>query len=253
MPCFFDADIAVIGSGRGLDCFETPATMIPWMDHYHISSTLVYDRGMMECGQFRDFSRILKFCCEAPDRLFPTVPIAPPATGENPPPDELIEILLAEGIKGVRVWPEFQACDFDPFNFGILLEKLQAHRIPVFVHISEIHPWTYRTGWKNLAETARAFPALPLVLLWSGMRNGRQVFPLLDQCPNIRFDLTCVTGGFIEYVVERWGAGRLITASHYPFWDPGIFQAWVNYSGISVTDRERVAGGNVARLVEDIR
>jgi hypothetical protein len=45
----------------------------------------------------------------------------------------------------------------------------------------------------------------------------------------------------------------LITASHYPFWDPGIFQAWVNYSGLSEADRMRVAEGNVARLVEDIR
>ncbi len=253
MPQFFDADIAVIGSGRGLNCWASSAMMLPWMDHYRISRALVYDRGAMECGQFRDFSRIVRFCREAPDRLFPTVPLSPPATGESLPPDELVEKLLAEGIKGVRVWPEYHALDFDPFNFGSLLEKLQIHRIPVFVHISEAHPWAYRTTWKNLAETACAFPALPLILLWSGMRNGRQIFPLLEQCPNIRCDLTCVTGGFIEFVAERWGAGRLITASHHPLWDPGIFQAWVNYSGLSEVDRTRVAEGNVSRLVEDIR
>lgn len=250
---FFDADIAVLGSSRSPACFNTPTAMLPWMDHYRIARALVYDRGAVACGQFRDFSAVLEFCRAAPDRLVPTVPLPPPATGETPPPEEWVANLLAAGIKGVRVWPELHACDFDPFNFGRFLGPLQDHRVPVLVHLSESHPWAYRTGWKNLAETAQAFPDLPLVILWSGMRNGRQVFPLLDGCPRVCFDLTCVTGGFIEAVTERWGAHRLVTASHYPLWDPGIFQAWVNYSGLNAADRARVAAGNVARLVEAIR
>ena len=253
MNSFFDADIGVGESGRRLACFETAERMGPWMDRYRITRALVYDRGAVESGQFRDFSRILDFGRGQPDRLFPTIPIAPPASGESPEPEDLVAQIRAEGICGVRVWPELHALDFDSFHFDRILAPLEAHRVPVLVHLSEGHPWGYRSGWKNLAETARAFPELPLIILWSGVRNGRQMLPLLDGCPNVRFDLTCVTGQFLEFFGERWGAGRLVIASHYPQWDPGIGQAWVNFSGLSRADQARVAEGNLSDLVEGIR
>jgi len=250
---FFDCDLGVVGSGQGLPALQTPQAALTWMDRYTIERALVYDRAVMEAGVFDRFDALLDFCRLAGDRLSPTIPVAPPATGESPPPDELVGIILAHGIKAVRCWPVEHACIFDPFNFGALLERLQPHRIPVIVHLSEVHAWTRRDGYDELRETAQAFPDLPIVLLSSGMLDGRKLLPLLDGCPNIIADLTCVTYQFIEYVTERWGSGRLVFASHHPRIDPGLYLPWINYSGIDQQAREALAWRTAARLVEGIR
>lgn len=250
---FFDGDLGVCGSGQGWGAPETPEAALAVMDRYQIGKALVYDRAAMESGACDRFDRILAFSGDAGERLLPTISAVPPACGEMPGPDELVEIILASGIKGVRVWPDTHWHIFDPFNFGALLEPLQAHRIPVFVHISEFHAWTRRGGYREFREVAQAFPDLPLVLLWTGMRDGRYVLPLLDGCPNVMTDLTCVTHQFIEFVDARWGSGRLVFASHYPILDPGIYTTWVSHSGVAAESREDLAWRNLARLVEGIR
>jgi predicted TIM-barrel fold metal-dependent hydrolase len=250
---FFDCDMGVGGSGQGLPAHPTPAAAVAWMDRYHIDKALVYDRAAMEAGIFDRFDEVVDFCAAAKERLIPSVPTVPPGTGECPPPDEFAALLLERGIKGVRVWPEYHAFDFDPFTFGPLLEALQRHRLPVFVHLSEAHHWQRRAGWREVRETALAFPKLPIVVLWGGMRDGRRFFPLLDGCPNVLCDLTCMTFQYIEYVAEQWGTGQLIFASHHPRHDAGVYATWVNYCGLDGEGREDLAWRNAARLMEGIR
>jgi len=250
---FFDCDLGVGGSGLGLPVVETPGAVLTLMDRYNVEKALVYDRAAVESGVFDRFDAILAFCEGGSGRLEPTIPVVPPCTGESPPPDELVDMILSHGIKAARVWPSGHAFDFDPFSFGPLLERLEEHRIPVIVHISEDHAWGRRSGWREVREVAEAFPLLPLVLLWSGMRDGRRLLPLLDGCPNVIADLTCVSFQFLEYVVERWGSGRLVFASHHPLHDPGLYTPCVLYAGVSPEAREDVAWRTLSRLVEGIR
>ena len=254
MLTFFDGDIGIGRSGLGYPVFHNPADLLAYMERYHIGKALVYDRGAVESGLFDRFELVLSFC-RSSDRLYPTVPIAPPATGEASPPDELLDIILANGIKGVRVWPKYHALDFDVFNFGALLEKLAAHRVPVFYHSNGAydHPWEHRLAWRNIREIALAFPQLPLIVIWNGMLENRRVFPVLEQCPNVLTDLNCVSFQYIEYVAEHFGSNRLLFASHYPYHDPGIYTAWVSYCGLSAAARQAIAGDTLAQLVEGIR
>lgn len=254
MRAFFDGDIGVGRSGLGYPVFDNPRELLALMDRYNIEKALVYDRGAVESGLFDRYELVLSFCAGC-ERLLPTISLAPPATGEAPPPEELIELILHNGIKAVRVWPKFHQFDFDPFNFGALLERLEAHRVPVFYHSQGAydHPWEHRLAWRNIREVAQAFPQLPLVVIWNGMLENRRTLPILAQCPNVLTDLNCVSFQFIEYVVENFGCEHLLFASHYPYHDPGVFTAWVNYSGISDAQRDAVAFGNLQRLVEGIR
>lgn len=251
---FFDCDVGVRYSGVGLRPAETPKAACAILDRYAIRQALVYDRGATESGVFDHFDPILAFCKGNP-RLHPTIPIAPPATGENPPPDELVDMILEYGIKGVRVWPNLHAFDFDPSSFGRLLERLEKHRIPLFYHSMRItdHPWEHRLDWRRIRETAVAFPKLPIVVTYMGMLEGRRALPVLEGCPNVMTDLTCVSFQYIEYVTEQFGADRLVLASHYPAQDPGLTIPWVSYSCISGKARKRIASGNLERLVEGIR
>ena len=253
MLTFYDCDFGIGESGRGYPRLPAAADALAYMDRYAIEFALAYDRAAMEAGIFNRFDGVLAYCADAGDRLQPTIPVAPPATGETPPPDELVPMMVERGIRGVRVWPDYHAFDFDPITFGPLLEQLEPRQIPVFVHLSEAHAWTRRSGWREVRETAQAFPKLPIVVLWSGMLDGRRLFPLLDSCPNVLADLTCQTYQYIEYVVDQWGTGQLVFASHFPLHDPGMYAPWVLYSGIDPEARADIAWRNAARLVEGIR
>ncbi len=208
---FFDGDIGVGTSGLGYPVFACPDALLTYMDRYRISKALVYDRGAVESGAFARFDPVCAFCAES-ERLYPTISLTPPATGEQPPPDELLDIILSRGIKAVRVWPKYHQFDFDPFTFGALLEGLAAHRVPLFYHSQGgyDHPWEHRLHWDQLRETALAFPQLPIIVIWIGMLENRRTLPVLAGCANVLTDLTCVSFQYIEYVVEQFGPRRLL-------------------------------------------
>ena len=78
---FFDCDFGVRFSGVGLRPPATPQAACAVMDRYAIRQAMVYDRGATESGVFDRFDSILAFCKGKP-RLYPTIPVAPPATGD---------------------------------------------------------------------------------------------------------------------------------------------------------------------------
>lgn len=250
---FFDADLAVCGSGRGLDPPATASDALRVMEHYGIGRALVYDRSVMEAGLFGDWHAILGFCQESAGRLLPTVPVAPPSCGEMPPAQELVREAVANGVVGMRVWPEYHAFDLNPRQWRPLLDPMQSHRMPLIVHMDEQHAWQYRRRWNEVAGLAEAFPRLPIIVLWAGMRDARRFLPLLDSCPNVLMDVTPATFQMIEFITAEWGAGRLLFASHYPLHDPGIYAAPILYADIAPSDRISIARGNLGRIVEAVK
>jgi predicted TIM-barrel fold metal-dependent hydrolase len=250
---FFDCDVGVGHTAFSYPSTTAPSRLLGMMDLYGIQDALVYDRGAHESGRFDRFDFVLGFCGGSP-RLHPSVPIVPPATGEQPPPDELVGLLVERGVKAVRACPNAHGFSFDVFSMGALLEVLQAHRIPV-IHSSmrvQDHPWKHAPAWENVREVALAFPQLPIIVAYTGMLQGRKLLPVLETCPNVLADLTCSAFQFVEYVVERFGSRRLVLASHFPAEDPGLYTALLSYSGVSAEARRDVAGGNVRRLLEAV-
>ena len=251
---FFDCEVGVGRTAFSYPSLTSAQEALAMMDHYAIEKALVYDREAHESGVFDRFDFIMEFCHHNP-RLLPTIPILPPATGEQPPPKDLAGIILARGIKAVRACPHNHRFMFDAFSMGRLLAELEDHRIPVF-HTSmavEDHPWNHAPDWRNIREVALAFPRLPIIVAYTGMLQGRRLLPLLEGCPNVLADLTCASFQFVEFVAERFGSGRLVLASHFPCMDPGQYTTSINYCGLDEKARDDIAFGNLQRLVEGIR
>ena len=251
---FFDCDFGVGTTGFAYPALTSPEEALALMDRYAIEKAVVYDRGAHESGLFNRLDFILDFCRQNP-RLLPSIPILPPATSEQPPPKELVDIIRRSGIKAVRACPTAHMFDFDVFAMGRLLEELQKYRIPV-IHTSmgmQDHPWAHEPAWRDIREVALAFPRLPIIVVYTGMQQGRRLMTLLETCPNVLTDLTCATFQFIEFVSERLGSNRLVLASHFPCDDPGLYTTWVNYCGLDESARRDVAFGNLERLLEGTR
>jgi len=251
---FVDGDVGVGLTAFALPAARDAAALLRRLDRYGIAEALVHDRAVLETADFRSHDFILDFC-KGSDRLHPVLPIVPPATGEQLPPREFVAFCRANGVKAVRASPKVHRFSFDPPSLGPLLGELEAHRMPVFYNSMALqdHPWEHSPGWADIRAVATAYPQLPVIVVFTGMLQGRMLYPLLATCPNVLVDLTCVSFQFIEDVVERFGPERLIMASHFPVEDPALYTTWVSYARIGEEARAAIAGGNLRRLLEAAR
>jgi len=254
MAGFFDVDIGIGGSGRGMKPCADRSELEQLMNRYGLAKCLAYDLSDVESGIFCGIDHIVDFCAGS-ERILPTIPVAPPATHEGPPPAELVELMLANHVAAVRVFPRVHGFDLLPWSMGSLLETLQEHRIPLIYHSGSLgeHPWPLRPDWEHLYRTATAFPDLPIVVLWIGMLQNRRLYPLLEQCANVVTDQTSVSFQYVEDLFERFGPNRLVMGSHHPYDDPGIYTTLINYAGLTKPDRENLAHGCVEQLLEAVR
>ena len=123
--------------------------------------------------------------------------------------------------------------------------------LPIIYHSAgqSDHPWTHRPNWEGIRDIALEYPELSIIVVFTGMLEGRRIYPILAQCPNVSFDLTCAAFGFIEDVVARYGPERIVCASHLPTDDPGLVTTMISYSGISDSAKQHIAYGNIERLI----
>lgn len=251
---FFDCDVGFGASGFTYPAVTAVPDLLAMMDRYGVSDAFVYDRHAHEAGVFDRFDDILAVGRASP-HLHPTIAVLPPACGEQPPPAELVRFILANGIGAVRACPKAHNFIFDVVSMGPLLELLEAHRIPVLFTSQGMqdHEWLHEPPWRDLRDVAKTFPALPIVMTYGGMLQGRRVLPLLAACPNLMTDMSCMSFHYIEYVVAQFGAERLVVASHFPTEDPGLYTTGVSYAGLPPAVRQQLAGGNARRLLEGIR
>jgi len=251
---FFDCEMGVGRSGLGFPLTPTAADALAVMERYGIAEALVYDRHALESGVFDRFDEIVSFCATSP-RLHPSIHVVPPATGEQPPPERLVDQCLANGVKALRACPSAHNYLCDSHSMGSLLAAMERRRVPL-VHTSmqvQDHPWLHAPPWPAIREIALAFPRLPVVVLYTGMLQNRNLLPLLAECPNVLADLTCTSFQFVERVVETVGSTRLVLASHYPTEDPGLYTPWLTYAGVGAADLARIAGDNIRRLLAEAR
>jgi predicted TIM-barrel fold metal-dependent hydrolase len=250
-----DCDFGVGLNGLGLPVTPEPSDALAVLDRYDLAQALVYDRGAFEAGDFNAQDRLLDYCARSNGRLLPTLHVVPPATNEQPAPAELIQTCLASGIRALRVSPIYHRFICDSHSMGDLLELMAMHRMPLLHSSMQVqdHPWEHTPPWRDIRDMALAFPRLPIVVLYTGMLQGRNLFPLLEQCDNVVADLTCFSFRFIEEVAAEFGGNRLVLASHFPHEDPGPYAAWVNYAGVSEDHRLNIAGGTMRRLLEAVQ
>lgn len=161
-------------------------------------------------------------------------------------PDEAsITRLAAYRPTVVRLTPSAPQHNFAtaPWCAGPLFEYLEHNAVVTLILRSDI-------DWPALVTLAEAFPRLPLVLLDTGYRADRHLFPLLKRFPMLHFDsATYLAHRQLEAYVERYGPDRLLFGSRLPLYTPASSLAVLASARISDADRLAIAGGNLRRLL----
>jgi predicted TIM-barrel fold metal-dependent hydrolase len=126
---------------------------------------------------------------------------------------------------------------------GELYEYLQSHSVLTLMAREAIE-------WDALAQILTDFPRLPVLLLETGYRADRYLFPLFRQHPNLYIDTsTYLAHRQLESFVDRYGPERLIFGSRLPLYTPGAALAVLATARISDEAKLLIAGGTLRRLL----
>ncbi|HEV2577341.1 MAG TPA: hypothetical protein VGU25_09025 [Acidobacteriaceae bacterium] len=156
-----------------------------------------------------------------------------------------VEALAAREPVAVRLTPSSGQHNFslESWCAGPLFSFLQESGVITLIVASDV-------GWSGVATLLKNFPRLPLVLLDTGYRADRYLFPLLDRYPSLHFDSsTYLAHRQLEAFIQTRGPERVLFGSRLPLYTPASALAVLSSARIRTADRLAVAGGNLRRLL----
>ncbi len=130
-----------------------------------------------------------------------------------------------------------------PWCSGELYEFLEKNSVLALVAREDIE-------WESLARLLGNYPRMQVLLLETGYRAERYLYPLLKQHPNLHLDTsTCLAHRQLECLVEKFGPMRLVFGSRMPLYTAGAALAVLATARISDDAKLAIAGGNLRRLL----
>ena len=225
--------------------FESAAELAGYLRKYHIARAVVSSLMSFNWNA-NDGDEWLFQQLAAHKNLIPCVTLSSHlGTSELPSRDELKDWLKLKKVKAAKVYPQSGGFRLDAFYAGALLELLDALRIPLLMDWSEVDPGT-------LPQVTADFPGIPFVLLNSGFRSSRFMYPLMEKRGNVFFDVGRFDDfGLIEEIVAKFGAGRLLFGSSMPAINPGAAITMVCRADIPDEDKVLILGGNWRRMEKE--
>ncbi len=230
-----------------------PEEILALMDHVGIGKALIYHNAIK-------FSGLAQYCNRAVAELARTQPRFIPAfilelhPHRDPAGLEAdLAAMQAAGAKALWLQLPFthrrQAERIDhPWLIGDWLHACSEKRIPVFYHATDENAGI-------MHALCSEFPKLRLILTGIMYNGDPYLYPLLRRHRQLRVCLGHMyipsgnPGRFLRY----FPADRLLFGSGLPEFSPGGLLAHVQYADIPDADKALILGGNLRRLMEEVR
>ena len=223
---------------------RTPQDLLEEMDFCGIDHALVYPSGCRDSSPMTWNPRVVEDLAGEP-RLEPTWALLPYQTGEQLPPEQFLLAMKAQGVRALWAFPNEHNYRLDAVGCGELLELLTQRRVPLLAKLNAV----------ALGDLLREFPNLTAVAVNQGPHSlDRYLRPLLDTYPNLRLETSgLLVEGLIEEHRARYGPGRLLYGSAFPDNCAGGPLLRLAQAEIDEAARQAIAGGNLQRLLEEVR
>ncbi len=163
-----------------------------------------------------------------------------------------LERALELGLRGLFLHPWEETFRVSAPFADPLVEVAGRHRVPVIVAAG--YPWL--SEGLQVGELAGRFPGVRFVATNGGQINisglGQTDVELaLKACPNLSVQTAGVyREDFLENVVERFGAGRLLFSSGFPLLEPRLEILRARWMHVGEEARAAVLGGNATDLFD---
>ena len=226
---------------------EHAEDLLEEMDFCGVDEALVYHHAMVENDPGYGNRLILEEAAKCPQRLHATWAILPPVTEEEYAPENLIPAMKRHNVKALRTYPVKNRYFLDRITMGELLDALVERKIPLFLSPQD--------GWQYIFNVLKEFPELTVVLTNYGLwGSDRFFFPLIRAYKNVYIDTSDyqVING-IDKFCGKFGDERLLFGSNFPMdYFGGPITALMS-SGLSQESLERIASGNLERILSEVR
>jgi len=125
--------------------------------------------------------------------------------------------------------------------------------MPVFIDM-EIGHWSEPIPWNDIADLCDLYPNVPIIVTRLGCGDNRYLFPLMKRCRNLYFEISYYAAHLgLEGIAKRFGAKRMLFGTDAPVHAPACPIGMLYYSGLTEEEKADVAGGNLERLIGEIR
>lgn len=187
------------------------------------------------------------------DDLYPSWAILPPQTGEVGSPDALVARMKEQGVRVLWAFPSEHKYLLNGTTFGSLFEVMIERRIPLFLSLTENSGGL--GGWALVDAVLRDFPRLRLVVTDHGCWGQDRYFrPLVERYDDVYIDTARfeLDGGIADFC-RAYGPDRLLFGTGYPRNNMGGALLTVAHADIREKEREAILGGNLERLLGEVR
>jgi hypothetical protein len=242
MPALFDANAMIGKFPTGELAYHSVAGLRDALDRHGIARALVYHSLAWHHDPATGNHLLLEELGGDPC-FVPCWVILPPATGEIGSPAEFIAALDQHGVGAVRAFPRDHVYPLAGPDCAPLLAPLAARRVPLLVDYEQ-------SSWAEIEAVAAQYPDLPVLVCRVGYRSLRVLAGLLDRRPNVLLDLAYFgTHQGLEWLVARFGTGRVCFATGMPFTDAGGAITRLMYADLDETAVQAIGAGNLERLL----
>ncbi|MBI4532098.1 MAG: amidohydrolase family protein [Candidatus Latescibacteria bacterium] len=181
--------------------------------------------------------------CAVHREFTPCYVVLPEYTEEIPGGDAMLQYLEDGGARAVRLYPKEHNYGLDETWCGNLFATLGEAGVPILIDLDQ-------TDWVEVDKVLSHHPELNLILLRTGYRIDRWVYPMFKNYPGLRLETAFYFLHLaIESVTERFGAERLIFGTGLPVWDAGGAVTPILYAAIDEGAKRKIAEENLRALL----
>ena len=201
--------------------------------------------------QVRSINEFIKRECEAHPEFIGFITLHQDLTEEEIGAE--IEWALQNGMKGIKLHPDFQKFNIDDPEVEKIYRKA-SDKLPILFHIGDDR-YDYSKPCR-LANMAKKYPNVTFIAAHFGGYRCWDDAPIYKGLDNIYFD-TCSSLPFItperaRELIDLFGAERFFFATDFPMWDAVGELERFNKIPMTATEREAILSGNIKRLLNII-
>ncbi|MBN1542145.1 amidohydrolase family protein [candidate division KSB1 bacterium] len=221
--------------------------VLEMMERCHIDAALVTS-SLAVINPDVGNPQISEICSEHP-RFLPCWSGLPHHTGEVAPPEQFVAEMEAAGVRALKLYPKSHCYAVDGATLGGLLGVLAEAGI-LMIFDAGHYPDAMQISWSELAWVCDSFPHLAILLHGVRWESTRILTPLMDRFANLHIEFSNYQGNrMLEFYAGRVGAERVLFGSESPLKSPGAARSYVDYADLTLAERQKIAGGNLLRLL----
>ena len=190
----------------------------------------------------------LRLCEEIdpyPERLYPCWVVIPHHANDFPEPAKLLRLMAEHNVRAVHIAPNKTGCPVTADVWEELALALAKRSVLVKLSISDVD------GFDAASALIGYFRCCQFLLTDVSWGQWRELNYLMRRHANLHIEFsTFQANRAIEVFGKTFGFQRLLFGTDQPKKSPGAARAFVDLAMVDQNDKEKIAGGNLMRLLK---